>query len=57
MKKIWFVVLVIFILILVGIPFGFNSSLLASLLGQYIIAPLMLIQIIVWIFFRKKKDS
>jgi hypothetical protein len=57
MKKMWFIVLGLFILLLVAIPFGLNSSSLASLLGQYIVAPLLLIQIIVWIFFGEKKDT
>jgi len=57
MKKMWFIVLGLFILLLVAIPFGLNSSLLVSLLGEYIVAPLLLIQIIVWIFFREKKDT
>jgi ABC-type antimicrobial peptide transport system permease subunit len=57
MKTIWVVVLAVFILLLIGAFFGLNSSLLSSLLGQYVIAPLLLIQIIVWIFFKDKKEA
>lgn len=53
----WLIVLAIFVLLLIGVFFGLNSSLLGNLLGQYIIAPLLLIQIIVWIFFRDKKEA
>lgn len=55
MKTMWLIVLTIFVLLIIGAFFGLNSSLLANLLGQYIIAPLLLIQIIVWMFFRDKK--
>jgi amino acid permease len=54
MKVMWLIVIGIFALLVVLIPFGVNSSLLAHFLGEYIIAPLLLIQIIVWIFVREK---
>ena len=57
LKILWLVVAAVFVLLFVAIPFGVNSSLLASLLGEYIIAPLLLVQIVVWIFFREKENS
>lgn len=57
LKTLWVMVLAIFILLFVAIPFGVNGSLFAYLLGYYIIAPLFLIQIVVWIFFRNKTSS
>ena len=56
MKKVWIAVLAVFIFIVIGAFFGLNSSLLASLLIEYVIVPLILVQVIIWVFFRKNNS-
>ncbi len=56
MNIMWFVTLFIFLVLLVGILFGLNSSMFSGLLGEFVIAPLLILQIIVWIFFGKKHE-
>ena len=56
MNIMWLIVLLIFLILLVGILFGLNSSMFSGLLGEFVIAPLLILQIIVWIFFGKKHE-